>query len=161
MQRSQSIPTKQDFYDQFQFIDSLTNRSIAVRDIRKKAKRQSTTNYRSKVSEKKQLKELDECIALLRATKSFQKQNLRNKLFGLKNSESASWTPEQGRETIRKRRMIRNMLKDTLCQRSREEFNHYLSSSSHRLDPDLIQMTRRENIPISKENVTKIVDALQ
>lgn len=79
---------KSNSYDQFLFIDSLTNRSIAVRDMRHSQRKSSKKKSKNRKSEQFELKELDECIALLKSTSNFQKQNLREKLFG-RNSQDA------------------------------------------------------------------------
>ena len=72
---------KSNSYDQFLFVDSLTNRSIAVRDMRHNQRNISKKKSKVRHSSTIELKELDECIAMLKSTSSFQKQNLREKLF--------------------------------------------------------------------------------
>ena len=70
-------------YDQFLFMDSLTNRSIAVRDMRRDRRKVRVQGKTRASSEEVQLRELDQCIGLLKSAGSFQKKNLREKLFGI------------------------------------------------------------------------------
>lgn len=71
-------------YDPFLFVDSLTNRSIPVRNIRDKT-RLVRTHRHSKTQEigsQAENKQLDECIDFLKETMTFRKNALREKLFG-------------------------------------------------------------------------------
>ena len=69
-------------YDPFLFVDSLTNRSIQVKNFQEKGLRK--THRHSKTQEMPDFtasKELDQCIDFLKQTMTFRKNALRETLF--------------------------------------------------------------------------------
>lgn len=69
-------------YDPFLFVDSLTNRSIQVKNFKEKGNR--TTHRHSKTQQIQELtasNELDQCIDFLKQTMTFRKKALRQTLF--------------------------------------------------------------------------------
>jgi len=78
-----NTPTGTPHYDPFLFVDSLTNRSIAVRHITDRS-RMVRTHRHSKTQElgsEAEIRQLDECIDFLKETMAFRKNALREKLF--------------------------------------------------------------------------------
>lgn len=115
---SQSNSPKTEFYDQFTYMDSLTNRSQAVRDIRRNTKRQTTKVSTSRESEQQELRKLNSCISLLKNTLNLTKQESKGKVQEAIFDNSLSARSE-GKDTIRKRRMVRNMLENTISERNK------------------------------------------
>lgn len=97
-------------YDPFLFVDSLTNRSIPVRNIKNKT-RLVRTHRHSKTQEigcQAESKQLDECIDFLKETMTFRKNALREKLFGDVQKEGEA--PSHGLDLVRKKRLIRQVV---------------------------------------------------
>ena len=107
-------------YDQFTFMDSLTNRTIAVKDMRRICKKKIRVKGKVRASsEEIQLKELDQCIDLLKSASNFQKKNLRDKLFGrsgeIEEQPLSKTRMEEGKAAaVQKKRLIRELISKTL-----------------------------------------------
>jgi hypothetical protein len=91
-------------------VDSLTNRSIPVRNMRDRSQLIRTHRH-SKTQElgsQAEIRQLDECIDFLKGTMAFRKNALREKLFKDLKKEGEVHSQEQ--ELVQKKRLIRQVV---------------------------------------------------
>jgi hypothetical protein len=84
--------------------------------------------------------------------------SLRQRLFAETPRSNPQDTPNH--ENIRKKRLIRSVLAKEIEHKNREELRLCLKDPSHHPDQQLLHLTRTTNFPISKKNVSKIMNSL-
>lgn len=166
-------------YDSFFYIDKLTNNKIqlgAAKDIyaqrEKRAMPQPVAQTRPRkaaqqscrqkeYSQMKEMEEINDCFSIMKSTKLFQMENLKNKLFRA-GEETDSKEHLQIDCMIKKKKKIREFIEGHLNALCLQEFRKYMEPTGRErvklINPSLLNIHKAMSNKISKHNIEKIIE---